>query len=498
MRSIPDTGIDLPLVPTSIPGLDNILYGGLRGGGLYLVTGSPGSGKTILGNQMAFSHVAAGGRAVYVTLLAETQARMLSHLRQMEFFNPAVVANTLYYISGYKTLEESGLKGLLDLLRRVIRTRKATLLVIDGLVTAQFVAESDLAFKQFFHELQVFVEAVGCTVVLLSPLTDEFRPRIEYTMVDGVILMSTHAVSQWTQREVEVTKLRGSNFLRGRHFYDITQAGLTVWPRTESILGKHPTGERLSDRRGFGVTRLDEMLQGGVIVGSSTMVLGAPGSGKTLLGLHYLAEGARRGERGLYFGFYETPSQIISKADAIRLGFRQHIDAGLIDLIWKPPGDFNVDEIASELLMLVRRSGVKRLFIDSFRGFLDAAVYPERVSRFYAALVNELRNLSVTTVFSLETARLFARDVEVPVPSVEDRVDNIIFLRYVELYSQLYRLISIFKVRDSGYETTIREFQITDTGIEVAATFTSAEAILTGVARPLGPLGEQPGREPGR
>jgi circadian clock protein KaiC len=104
MPSLPETGIDLPLVPTSIPGLDTILYGGLRSGGLYLVTGSPGSGKTILGNQMAFSHVAAGGRAVYVTLLAETQARMLSHLRQMEFFNPAVVANTLYYIWGYKTL----------------------------------------------------------------------------------------------------------------------------------------------------------------------------------------------------------------------------------------------------------------------------------------------------------------------------------------------------------------------------------------------------------
>ena len=137
------------------------------------------------------------------------------------------------------------------------------------------------------------------------------------------------------------------------------------------------------------------------------------------------------------------------------------------------------------LLAAVQRHGTQRLFIDSLSGFLDTAVYPDRVTRLFVALTNALRAQGVTLVFALETPQLFGGGSEGPSSGVSSRVDNILFLRYVELYSQLYRLISIVKIRESGYDSTIREFKVTPQGLDVASTFASAEAILTGIARPL-------------
>ena len=276
--------IDFPLVPTGVAGLDLVLRGGLPQGGIYLVAGQPGAGKTILGNQMAFHHVQTGGRAVFVTLLAETQARMLSHMRGLAFFDATVVADSLYYISGYKALEDGGLHGLLDLLRRVIRTRKATLLVIDGLMTAQSMAQSDIAFKQFFHELQVYIETIGCTAVLLSTLSETPEPRLEYTMVDGVLHLADRLIGQWAVRELEVRKLRGMAYLRGRHFYEIDSSGVVVHPRTEARLQSQPTDNAPRTRLKFGVPRLDDMLTGGLLSHSTTLLLGPPGGGKNIAG----------------------------------------------------------------------------------------------------------------------------------------------------------------------------------------------------------------------
>src|SRR5689334_1442532 len=156
----------LERVPTGIPGLDVILRGGFFRGGIYLILGSPGTGKTILGNQMSFHHVAQGGRVAYVTLLAETHARMLSHIRSLSFFDPAPVADSLYYVSGYRVLQDAGLQGLLDLLRGMIRERRATLLILDGLTILAELMESGMLFRQFIHELQVYTEALGCTTFL--------------------------------------------------------------------------------------------------------------------------------------------------------------------------------------------------------------------------------------------------------------------------------------------------------------------------------------------
>ena len=271
--------------------------------------GSPGAGKTILGNQICFHAAANGGQAIYITLLAETHTRMLAHLRRMHFFVEKAVGSHLYYVSAFKVLEGEGLPGLLKLIRGAITDRQANVLVLDGLVSAEEAAGSDKDYKKFIHELQTFCNLVDTTAVLLTSTERGRSFHPEHTMVDGIIDMVDELTDLRAVRRLQVRKLRGTKQVRGQHSLQITDEGIRVHPRIETqlVLAEAPDAQISSpdERRPFGISRLDEMLHGGLPTGSMTLVLGPSGSGKTLLGLQFLAEGARRNEPGLFFGFYE-------------------------------------------------------------------------------------------------------------------------------------------------------------------------------------------------
>lgn len=492
-----NTAIPLPAlqrVSSGIVGLDRIVHGGFFKGGSYLLIGPPGAGKTILGNQICFNHVATGGRAMYVSLLAETNSRMLAHLQSFDFFTLAPIADTYLYISGFAALEEGGLNGLTTLLRTEMRRHRATLMVIDGTITVEQVAPSIQEWKKFLHDMNVSAEILGCTIFYLMQHNGESSSQPEQTMVDGVIELAARSVEMRTVRELEVRKLRGTAFLEGKHQYSITGAGLVIHPRTEAALAVS-SAELLSTfsrqdhpvHMSTGITRLDEMLRGGLPSGSITLLLGTSGAGKTLLGSHFLLQGAIEGQRGLYFGFYESPPQIIRKLARFKLDSSQFAPGGLVDVLWQSPIQNSLDVLAERLLQAIEKQGVRRLFLDGIGGFQRAVASAERLDLFLTALFTALRTHDVTVVCTAELPDLFSPGIALPaiVAGILALVENIFLLRYVELHSQLYRLISIMKMRESGYDPSIREFRIADNGIEVAATFSSAEAILTGIARPV-------------
>lgn len=486
-----------PRLRTGVPRLDFITQGGLMKGASYAILGPPGSGKTVLANQIAFNHVKDGGRALYVTLLTESHARMLANLEELEFFDVSAIPEKLHYLSGYRELEEQGLKGLLELVRKATQQHEASLLIIDGMDAAKEFARSDLSFKRFLQQLQTFASLLGCTTLLLSP-HHEGETHPETTAADGVFELSLWMAGPRAVRELVAHKFRGSASLLGKHEVEISERGIVIHPRTEVQFAnprEQDRGERV--RMPFGIPRLDESLRGGVLSGSTTLLLGSPGTGKTLLGLHFLLQGAREGQPGVYFGFYETPPRLLEKAAGVGMAdLQKYVDNGLIEIQWQPPLEHNMDALAERLLERIQERGVKRLrlFIDGVSGFRSAAVYPDRLGRFFSALSHQLRMLDVTTLYSEELA-LFSTGVDVPQPETAAYVENIILLRYVELRSQLYRLISLMKMRESQYDSGIREFSITDKGITVADTFESAEAILTGHARltkpPMGGKGDK-------
>jgi len=457
-----------PRIRTGVPGLDEILGGGLFRGGVYMVVGAPGVGKTVLGNQVAFNHARNGGRVVYATLLSESHGRLLAFMREMTFFEARFVGDAITYLNGYTSVETEGLHGLLKLLRGLVRERSASLLVIDGMLSAAALGQTEVEYKKFVQQLQTWIEVVGCTVVLLSSAREiDLRP--EYTMVDGIFELEYARVGPRRIRELTVKKLRGSAYREGSHAYEIHDAGVVVWPRIETFAGqaaraKPPPG----DRARFGVERLDALFEGGLARGSATLILGANGVGKTTLGLHFLAGGLEAGERGVHFSFYEDPPAVMENADRLGLGFSRRVERGDLRICWQPSSEISLDRVGHEMLAVVRRIDAKRLFFDGLEAFMRAA-YPERMPAFFSALVQEFRTLGVTTMFTSEVFRLLVTDFRTPFPGLSALVDNIVLLLQNEVEGRLVRAVAVAKARARPHGRGVLEFTIGPRGIEFPA-----------------------------
>jgi circadian clock protein KaiC len=468
---------------TGIAGLDRILDGGLLAAGVYLVQGPPGAGKTILANQVCFHHAASGGHALYVTLLAESHSRMFGHLQRMAFFDEAAIPDRVYYVGGYSTLETGGLDALVTLIRRDIQKHKATLLVVDGLISAQESSPTDREFKRFLHEMQTVAELTACTVLLLTNAERATGFFPEHTMVDGVLHLTDEVSELRPLRHIRVLKMRGSAPVRGLHSVRISDKGFEVRPRIETLLPGRAVPPRIGPdvKLGFGVPELDAMLRGGLHPGSVTMLLGSSGAGKTLLGMQFLADGLRQGQRVVHFGFFERPEALLAKCQRVGMGaLKAGVENGAAQIVWHRPVEGVIDELGESLIETVRTQKADRLFIDGMQGFERAADFPERISHVYTAIAQELDLLGVTTLYTTETRELFARNIEVPITGLSAATQNIILLRHIEYRAAMLRVLAILKIRDDDYDGRMRELQITGSGIRLLDTFATEAQVVTG------------------
>jgi len=472
-------------VDTGVPGLDTILAGGLFRGGVYIIEGDPGAGKTTLGNQICFHRAAAGESTIYITLLAEAHTRMIAHLRQMEFFRPELIPSSIYYISAFKVLEATGLEGLLKTISDAVQQRQATFLVLDGLVSAEEFASSPREYKKFIHELQTISGMMGLTVLLLSSAERPAAFRPEHTMVDGLIELADTVHGMRSLRTMIVKKMRGAPQLGGKHAFEISNAGIRVRPRIETLAHRETNISVPDAAVPFDVTGLDAMIGGGLPAASSTIVTGPSGGGKTILCLHFLSAGARRNEPGLYVGFYERPGGMHAKSKRLGFGIEESKD---VHIQWEAPVEGVVDAVIERALETVEKHGIKRLAFDGLHGFRSRAELPERVRNVFGAFADELTRRGVTSVFTLESRELIGPTIELPIDGVSALADNLILLRHVEIRSEVSRLISVIKVRDRPHDGAIRKLEINSKGLAVGDRFEGAERVLTGTATSVEPI----------
>lgn len=447
---------------SGVDGLDQILDGGFIEGASYIILGQPGAGKTILSNQIAFNHIAQGGRVLYVTLLSESHEHLFQALDSIKFFDRSRLGREIIYVSVFQTLRDQGLGELVKLLRKETKRHEATLLVFDGLLNARDRAATDFDVKSFVAEVQGQAAFVGCTVLFLtSSSASDVSP--EHTMVDGVIELTDSLAGLRSIRQLQVRKSRGSRALDGLHKFEITTDGVITYPRLEALppsRGVDVAGTKLST----GLPPLDEILGGGLPAGSVTLIGGPTGSGKTSLGLHFLSQSGTA-EPGLHFGFFESPEQLRQKAAV--LGIRlPAADAGLA-MERTPLAENLVDKLAHRLISQVRALGAKRLFLDGLGGFERASVHPARLPEFFATLMDRLRAEGVTTVATWEMRDLLGGDVRLPYNDISATLDNLILLRQVEENHALVRSISIQKVRSSSFDPAARAFNISDRGLVI-------------------------------
>lgn len=474
---------------TGIRGLDVVLKGGVLRGGIYIIQGTPGAGKTILGNQLCFNHAARGGRALYVTLLAETHGRMLAHIGPLTFFDESAIPDGVSYLSAFRILETEGLKGLIEALRREIRARQVDLLILDGLVSAEETAGSPREFKKFIHELQIQADLADCTMLLLtSAAAEQGFSSAEHTMVDGLIELRSRLHHRRSERELQVHKLRGSDFIRGVHSFRVSDEGITVQPRIEALLATPSTptevdGPKLST----GVPVLDDMLGGGLHRHSATLIMGAAGTGKSTIGHHFLGAG---NEPGIYFTFDESPESVRFKADALNLPVAGGFKSGLVDILWQPSTEGIFDEVCLRLLERVRSHGAKRVFIDGINDFVQMTGEQSRIGPSLTALANEFRTLGATMfgTFELDFNGIVPGQplASLPIVGLSPIAENIVVLRFAALGADVHRLVVVLKARDSAIQPRFRRYDLTGRGIEIEADSVQADLILHELIRQTG------------
>lgn len=452
-------------IASGIKGLDQILQGGFIKGGSYIIQGRPGAGKTILSNQFAFNHVAAGGRVLFVTLLAESHERLFQALATLDFFDKEKLGTDISYVSVFQTLREEGLDAVVKLLRKETKRHEATLLVFDGLLNARDRADTDFDVKTFVAEVQGQAAFVDCTVLFLTSASlEETSP--EHTMVDGVIELSDTLAGVRTVRQLQVRKSRGSYALGGLHKFEINRQGVTIYPRIETLYADAARDETIESARiSCGVSDLDELMGGGLPRGSITLIAGPTGCGKTTLGLHFLAQASAE-EPALHFGFFETEQRLRLKAASLGIALPAP-DCADFTVSWHPLAENLLDRLAHELIDTVRTRGIKRLFIDGFGGFERAAVYRPRLIEFFATLTSQLRSMGVTTLATWEIREIVGSSIHAPAGDLSAILDNLILLRQSEEDHDLQRSISIQKMRESAFDTAARRLTFSPTGFMI-------------------------------
>lgn len=392
-------------LPTQVRGLDEILHGGLFAGGVYILEGPPGVGKTTLANQIAYTFARTDVRTLYVTMLAESHARMLQHMDGQEFFDRQQVNAKVFYISGYRELEKDGLKGVKGLLRAELARHRASLLVIDGLVVHRGAPNAEESVRQFVHELQSLVSAMSCTCLVLTSGNGNAMSA-EQTMVDGIFAFEDHSFHWRAERRMQVRKFRGSMVIRGSHTFCITGKGLQFFPRLESLPLETREKKQAVAHISTGLPALDGALrEGGLLSGSTSIVIGHSGAGKTTFALAF-ASRATVNEAGLLMSGTEIADDLQRSGANLGLAIGEAMDSDA--LLIEPIGleDESMDEIGHKILRLVDEHHIRRLVVDGVAGIADTLAFPERGYRFLGRLLAELRRRGVTSLFTVDPAAL--------------------------------------------------------------------------------------------
>ncbi|MCP3161810.1 ATPase domain-containing protein [Myxococcus qinghaiensis] len=471
---------------TGIPSLNVLLAGGLPARQSIIVTGTPGSGKTVLCSQVAFAAAARGIPVVVATVTSEPHDKLMDALSGFSFHRPELLGDMMFLISAYSALKR-GAKEARDLLLQTVRERGARLLFIDGLRSIRDLWQDEARLREFLYELGIGLAALNC----IGLFTTEYPlPRLmelpEATTMDGIVGLSIQAQGSRRLRRVEVMKLRGRPHLLGEHVMRITTDGVDFLPRLEATLPDVEDAPLENERMGFGLPELDAMMYGGFPSNSTTLIAGSMGIGKTLMASYFALDGARRGERSLIVSFFDSPQRVIARARRVGLDMQPAFESGMLEVIQELPAEAEADILVRRILQHIEERGVKRVVLDGLAELELSIMESGRRRVFLAALALRLRQLGVTSVFTREVSKVVGAELDFNDAPVAILAENVLLLRFVELHGRLHRILSILKMRDSKYDNTLREFEVADTGLRVLAPVRSSQGLLTGQARPVG------------
>jgi len=478
-------------LPTGVPGLDEILGGGLPEYSFNIIAGAPGGGKTTLAHQMAFAIATPERPALYFTVLGEPAIKMLRYQQQFQYFDPAKLNTAVRFINLSQVVLEKDLDAVLTEIVREVEAVSPAIVVVDSFRTVVRKVgggTGDVELQGFIQRLALHLTSWQATTFLIGEYTEgEIRDNPVFTVSDGLFWLSQHVERNSIVRKLQVMKLRGQESVPGLHTFRITAIGVQTFPRTFGLTGRtKKTRERR--RLSSGVAELDAMMGGGIPEGDSVLIAGPSGSGKSVFATQFIAEGLRRGEPGIVAIFEERPAEYTGRAATLGMDFETSQRDGTLSIIYLRPLDLSVDEAMREILDAVERTGAKRLAIDSLAGF-EMALAPGFRADFRESLYRMIGALTRTGVTIISTVEVIESFTELPLSqySISFLSDDIIRLRYVEINGQLRKVLVVIKMRSSEHSQDIREYEITTGGFRLGERLTGYHGLLTGIPEPLDP-----------
>jgi circadian clock protein KaiC len=500
--AVSEAGFARGVEPSGVPNLDLVMGGGVPRGALMLIIGAPGSGKTALASQIAFNAARAGKSALILTALSESTSKLIEHLGAFSFFDPEMIGGPLQFLSLQHVMTQ-GFVATRDEVLRMARQVKAQLLVLDGFRSLRDAEQNPTGARQFLYDVGTALGTLGTLTIVPS----EAEPRDpllypETTTADIILGLHYDLPGGRQRRALEVIKIRGIAPLPGIHTLTLAADGVHIYPQFEERVGG-TTGERSqeheatassslngepSKRASFDLPELDGMLEGGFARGTSVVLAGSLGTGKTLLALHFALAGVRTGEPAIYLSFREREqdlsrlarpfalSSLMTSALAARNG---------LTLVSIPPIQIEPDIVADRLLELLRQTGARRLVIDSIDDLtraIDRSSYPGRLDEYLAALLQACRAQDVTMLVTKETTKSAAATLDFSSGPLSVLAENVLLLQQATYRARQHHVLSVLKMRYSAYDATLREFIIAPPeGIRVLGPPESAPGMLVGI-----------------
>src|ERR1700734_2192323 len=483
-------------LPTGVPGLDEILGGGLAEFSFNIIAGAPGSGKTTLAHQVVFANATPERPALYFTILGEPAIKMLRYQQQYTFFDQAKLNNAVRFINLSEVVLEKDLNAVLEEITKEVEKASPGVVVVDSFRTVVRKAlggTTDVELQSFIQRLALLLTSWQATTFLVGEYVEgEIRDNPVFTVSDGLLWLYQASERNSIVRKLQIVKLRGQASVPGLHTFRITHAGVQAFSRTFGLTArkrKPPYDRRLS----FGVPELDKMLDGGVREGDSVLVAGSSGTGKSVLATQFIAEGIRQGEPGIVAVFEERPEAYAERAASLGLDLETPQKDGKLTILYLRPLDLSVDETMQSILDAVQKVGAKRLVIDSLAGF-EMALSPGFRADFRESLYRMIFALTGIGVTILSTVEVDESFTEFPFStySISFLTDDIIRLRYVCIDGQLRKILVVIKMRGGKHSNDIREYEITSAGLVISdERLMDYQGLITGIPRHLNRPGQK-------